>query len=219
MNRVFSWFCRIFIKPIVESFFIKEVRGLEYVPRKNFILASNHQSHLDWIASAYPCVPKRFTYIGQVDKYTGFLAMLREFLYSVAGVIRVDRNDERSKKIAYQKAIRSLKRGDVLIIYPEGTRSRTGKIQRAKHGVAKIYLETGVPILPMAIKGTFGLLPPGGRLRMKRVARINIGRPLYFGEERDKAERLDCNSREYRHLLQKITDTLMREIIRLYNEI
>jgi 1-acyl-sn-glycerol-3-phosphate acyltransferase len=219
MNRAVSWFCKIFVKPIVNFCFIKEVKGLENIPKRNFILVSNHQSHLDWIVNGCICVPKRFTYLGQIDRYTGFVGFGRNLLYFIAGVIPVNRKDKVSKKIALEKAIKALKIGDILVIYSEGTRSRTGEIQRGRWGTAKIYLESGVPILPMAIKGTFELLPPGGKLKIKRIVEGNIGQPLYFKKEKERAKNLDCDSEKYKYLLQKITDKTMEEITRLYTEI
>ncbi|HDM31780.1 MAG TPA: hypothetical protein ENG32_00185, partial [bacterium] len=89
MNRVLSWFCKIFIKPIVDFIFVKEVKGLENLPEKNFILASNHQSHLDQIFTGYLAVPRRFHMIGQIDRYNEKLItkFLRDFIYFIAGVI------------------------------------------------------------------------------------------------------------------------------------
>ena len=219
MNRVSSWFCKLFLKPIVDLCLIKEVKGLRNIPKGNFILVSNHQSHLDWIASAYPCVPRRFTYVGQVDRYTGFSGIGRDLLYLIAGVIPVNRKDKYSKNIAIKKATQALRRGDIVIIYPEGTRSRDGKIHKGKTGAAKLYFKTGIPILPMAIKGTFELLPPGGRLKVRRIVKINIGKPLCFEEQREKAKSLDCNSEEYKYLLQEITNKVMEEITRLYEKL
>ncbi len=219
MNRVVSWFSRIFIKPIVTRCFIKEARGLENVPKGNFILASNHQSHLDWIACGWICVPRRFTYLGQSDRYSGLLGLARNILYFIAGVISVNRNESLSKKASLEKMARVIKGGSILVIYPEGTRSRTGKIQEGKTGIAKIYLKTGVPILPVAIRGTFELLPPGGKLKIKKAVAINIGKPLYFPEEMEEAKSLDKDSEEYNKILRIITDRTMGEIIRLYNEL
>jgi 1-acyl-sn-glycerol-3-phosphate acyltransferase len=208
------------VKPIVSFCFIKEIKGLENIPKKNFILASNHQSHLDWIVSGCFCVPRRFTYLGQVDRYTGALGFGWSLLYSSAGVIPVNRKDRVSKRIALEKTVEALKLGDILVIYPEGTRSRTGEIQEGRWGTAKIYLKTGIPILPMAIKGTFELMPPGKRFpKIKRLVKINIGKPLHFKEEEKRAKNLDCDSEEYKYLLKKITDKLMEEIARLYTAI
>jgi 1-acyl-sn-glycerol-3-phosphate acyltransferase len=213
MNRFFSLFCKIFLKPIVDIFLIKEVKGLENVPKGNFILAANHQSHLDQICTGYVCVPRRFTYIGQVDRYSGFEAILRDFIYFVFGVIPVNRNDSDSRKKATEEAVKRLKRGDILVIYPEGTRTRTGEIQKAYPGVAKLFLSTGLPILPVGIKGTFELMPSGKALpKIKKIVEINIGAPLYFKEEFEEGKKLNCDSEKYKGLLETITEKIMEKI-------
>jgi len=212
MNRAVSWFCNIFIKPIVYFLFIQKVKGKENIPKKNFILASNHQSHLDWIADGYICVPRRFRFIGQVDRYSGLLGIARDILYFITGTIRLNRKSEVSKKKVIEEAINSLKNGDILILYPEGTRSRTGEMGKGKWGVARLFLETGVPILPVGIKGTFELLPPGGKLKIKRIVKINIGKPLFFKKEFEEAKKIDKDSKRYKEILQTITNRLMEEI-------
>lgn len=200
-------------------YLIKEVKGWENIPKTNYILASNHQSHLDWIACGYLCVPRRFTYIGQIDRYTGFWGRARDLLYFVAGVIPINRKDEASKKAALEEAVRALKKGDILVIYPEGTRSRTGEIQQGRWGVAKIFLKTGVPILPVAFTGTYELMPPGGKLNLKRIAKINVGKPLYFKKEFEESKGLDCNSEKYLETLKNITNKVMAEISSLKSEV
>lgn len=214
MNRPLSWFSKIFLKPIVDLLFIKEVRGWENIPKTNFILAANHQSHLDQIFTAYICVPRRFHMIGQVDRYNkGLERILRDILYFIAGVIRLDREDPESKKKVIEEAEKVLKKRDILIIYPEGTRTRTGQIQEGKEGVAKIFLKTGVPILPVGIKGVFELMPPGKAFpRIKRIVKINIGLPLYFKDEFRLAQNLSDDSKDYKEILKKITKRVMEEI-------
>lgn len=218
MNKAASWFCKIFLKPIVDKFLVRKVRGIENVPREgNFILVANHQSHLDHIATAYICVPRRFHMIGQVDRYnTGLVRVFRDLIYFIAGVIPLDRKSEESKKKAIEEAIKILKMGDILIIYPEGTRSRTGQIQEGRSGAAKIFLKTGIPILPVGIKNAFELLPPGKKVpKVKRSIEVNIGKPLYFEEEFKKVKNLNESSEEYREIIQKITKKIMEEIISL----
>jgi len=215
MNKLISWFCKIFIAPIARILFIKEIRGFENIPKENFVLASNHQSHLDQVAAGYVCIPRRFHFIGQTDQYTGLTKVLLYIIYFLAGVIRINRKNKNSKAKMMKEAIDSVKKGDCLIIYPEGTRTRTGQIGKAKHGVAKIFLETGKPILPVGIKGTFELLPPGGKLKIKRIIEINVGKPLYFNKEYEKAKNMNKESEEYRLLLQEIANKTMNEIISL----
>lgn len=213
MNRPLSWFCKIFLKPIVDRFLVKEVKGLENVPKTNFILAANHQSHLDQITTAYVCVPRRFHMIGQTDRYRGLTKFFLYLFYFIAGVIPINRESEESRKKVLEEATKVLKMGDILIIYPEGTRSRTGEVQKPRLGVAKIYLRTGAPILPVGIKGTFELMPTGKSFsKIKRIVEIRIRKPLHFKEEFEKAKNLDCNSEEYKNICQKIVDRVIEEI-------
>lgn len=219
MNRALSWFCKIFLHPIIKKLLIKEVKGWENIPKKNFILAANHQSHLDEVATGYLCVPRRFHFIGQVDSFKGLGRVFIHIFYFITGVIPIDRKSEESRKKVIKEAIRVLKQGDILIIYPEGTRTRTGKMGEGKFGVARIFLKTGVPILPVAVEGTFEIMPPGKKPKIKKIVKINIGKPLYFKEDLERIKRIDCDSEEKKQILVKITDKLMRGIASLKSEI
>ena len=216
MSRALSWFCKIFLAPIVKKLFIKEIRGRENIPERNFILVSNHQSYLDIIIDIYLCVPRRFHFIGQVDGFKGIMKGLIRFLYFISGVIPLDRRNKESKKKVIAQAIEILKKGDILIIYPEGKRSLNKEIQKGKLGVAGIFLKTGVPILPTGVKGTFELLPSKGKLKIKQIVKINIGKPLYFEKEFKETQNLNCNSEEYKEILREITDKIMEEITNLF---
>lgn len=219
MNRILSYFCKIFLQPIVQRLFIRKVKGWENIPKENFILAANHQSHLDQIIAGYVCVPKRFTYLGQTDSYTGFAKLFLYILYFIAGVIHVNRRKAKSRKKATKEAVEALKGGASLIIYPEGTRTRTGRIQKGKFGVAKIFLKTGTPILPVGISGTFELMPPGRTFpKVKQIVKINIGKPPFFEKELEKAKGIKETSPEYKEIIKKITNKVMEEIIRLVKD-
>jgi 1-acyl-sn-glycerol-3-phosphate acyltransferase len=220
MNKILSWFCYLFLKPVVKFIWVKEVKGLENIPKENFILASNHQSHWDQVINPYILVPRPFTYLGQIDKYSGLSAFFRDLIYKIAGVIPVHRYDEESKKKAVEECIKRIKKGEVLIIYPEGTRSKDGKIGEGKTGVAKIYLKTGVPILPVAIKGNLEIMPVGKVFpRFKKIVKINIGKPIEFKEDFERAKNLDCHSQEFKEICQKITKRVMEEIKNLFEKI
>jgi 1-acyl-sn-glycerol-3-phosphate acyltransferase len=212
MYGVFSSLCKIFLAPLVKILFIKEIKGLENIPQRNFILVSNHQSYIDVLIDGCICTPRRFHFIGQTDGWKGLSNYLIKGFYFLAGVIPIDRKKEESRKKAFQEAIRILEKRDILIIYPEGTRSTTGKIQEGKLGMAKIFLKTGVPILPVGIKGTFELLPPKGKLKIKRIVEVNIGKLLFFDKELKESEKLDENSMEYLQIAQQITDNIMKNI-------
>jgi len=215
MNRVLSWFCKIFLAPLVKILFIKEIKGQEFIPRRNFILVSNHTSYLDIIFDAYLSVPRKFHFIGQIEGFKIPLRWLIAALYFLSGVISLNRKEENSREEVVKKAIEVLKKRDVLIIYPEGRRSVTGEIEEGKFGTAKIFLKTGVPILPVGIRGAFELLPPHGKLKIKRIVKINVGKPLFFEKEFKEAQNLDENSEEYKEILEKITIQIMEEIKKL----
>jgi len=215
MNKVVSWFCKIFLKPIIDWLLIKEVRGLENIPKGPFILVSNHVSYLDTIINGCLCVPRRFHFIGQIDGWKGIMKLLIRALYFVAGVIPLNRQSDESREKTLKEAIKVLKKGNILVLYPEGRRSASGLLQEGKLGTAKIFLKTGVPILPAGLKGTFELLPPQGKLKIKKIVEINIGQPLFFNEEFNLAQNLGENSPEYQEILEKITDKVMEEIANL----
>lgn len=220
MNSFLSWICKIFLKPIVGFIWIKTVIGKENIPSSNFILASNHQSHWDQVINAYICVPRPFTYLGQVDKYWGFEKFLRNLIYKIGGVIPVNRLDAESKRLAVEKCIRMLKKGYVLIMYPEGTRSKDGNIHEGKPGLGRIYLSTNVPILPVAIKGNFEIMPIGSVFpKFKKIIGINIGKPLLFPKEYEEARYLSAESKEYKEMCSKITNKVMEEIKNLFGQI
>ncbi|MDD5569057.1 MAG: lysophospholipid acyltransferase family protein [Candidatus Pacebacteria bacterium] len=215
MNKPFSYFSKIFLAPIVSMLFIKEIKGRENIPNRNFILASNHQSYVDILLSGSICVPRRFTYLGQVDRENKGWSFFRNFIYSAAEVISVNRNNPDSKKQASEAAVSFLKRGYCLVIYPEGTRTRTGEIQEGKWGAAKIFLRTGVPILPMGINGAFEIFPPGQKPKIEKNVRLNIGNPLFFEREFEQGKNLEADSEEYKSLCADITEKLMDEIKKL----
>jgi len=215
MNPLLSWFCKIFLAPLVKRLFIKKIKGLENIPKRNFILVSNHQSYLDIIIDGYLCVPRRFHFIGQIEGFKIPLKWLISSIYFLSGVIPLNRRDEGSREKVVKEAISVLKRGNILIVYPEGRRSTNGEIQEGKPGAARIFLKTGAPILPVGIKGTFELFPPKGKLKIKKIIKINIGKPLFFKEELERAKKLEENSEEYQQILQKITNKTMEEITKL----
>ena len=140
---------------------------------------------------------------------------VRDVLYFFGGVIRLDRKSVESKKKTIEKAIRQLKEGYSLIIYPEGTRTRTGEMAKGKWGIVKLLFATEVPILPVSLSGTFELLPPGGKLKVEKRIEINIGKPLYFSEEIEKSKKLDKHSEEYKQLMHSVTEKIMQKIKKL----
>lgn len=205
MNRFVSFLSWVLLGWFFELFVVKEIIGKEnFSKKKNYILASNHVSHLDWMIGCYLCVPRKYTFIGQVDKMTGIKGILRDLTYFWGSTIAVDRNDPDSKRKAAIKAIEFLKKGYNLFMFPEGTRSRDGNLQMFKRGVGNLYLQTGAPILPVAMIGTYQMMPSGGKMKLNRSAKVVIGKPLEFPDELGAAKNIDSNSDEYLRLCEAI---------------
>ena len=103
-----------------------------------------------------------------------------------------------------------MKRGNIIIIHPEGTRSNDGKLQKAKTGVARLALAAKVPILPVGLIGTFEILPKWKKIPRLSKAKINIGKLIYFnayyGKENDKKT------------IRFVTTKVMKEIAKLTKE-
>lgn len=204
MNKFVSTISWIFPAPLLKGAIVKSVSGKKNIPKGKFIFAANHLSHIDWLIDTAVLVPRRFTFIGQVDKMKGVGGFFRDLAYWYAEVIPVNRTEKESKKQAILTAEEMINRGYGLVIYPEGTRSRDGKLHEFKPGVARIYLETGAPIMPVVHTGTYQLMPPGEKFKVKKVVGVNIGKPIEFPEERKAAQKMAKDSQEYYALCSSV---------------
>ena len=219
MNKAGSTICNALLKPLAGRLLVKKVSGLENLPEGNFILAANHQSNLDHlIAGCFVCMPRSFKFIGQVDGHKGINKLLIDLFYALCGTIPLNRDDGESKKSAVNKAIEAAKKGYIVGIYPEGTRTRSGALGKPKPGVGKIFLGSGAPIVPVAIKGTFELLPPHGKLKIKRIVEVKVGRPVYFKKEFKAAQNLSYQSEKYKKICREISGKVMAKISNLREE-
>ncbi len=220
MKRPVSFVCWVLMGWFFRLFLVKEIRGKEnFSKKKNYILASNHVSHLDWLIGCYLCVPRKYTFIGQVDKIGGIAGALRDLMYWTGETIRVDRNDSSSRARAAAKAVEFVKKGYNLFMFPEGTRSRDGQLKTFKRGVGKIYLQTGAPILPVAMVGTYEMMPPGKKMKLNRSARIIIGKPREFPKELAAAKNMEPGSEAYLRLCETVAQSVEGEVRRLASQI
>jgi 1-acyl-sn-glycerol-3-phosphate acyltransferase len=207
---VFYWLLkRIILGPVLHAVFRPWVRGEEHVPETGgAILASNHLSFSDSIF--LPLVLKRrVTFLAKSDYFTGrgIKGRLTAGFFRGVGQLPIERTGGRASEAALETGLKLLRRGDVLGLYPEGTRSPDGRLYRGKTGVARLALEAGVPVLPVAMIGTDKVQPIGRRLpKLGRVG-IVIGRPLDFS-------RYD-GMEDDRFVLRSITDEIMYELMEL----
>lgn len=213
MNTLISVVSRIILAAPIRTFLIKDIKGLENIPQKgNFILVSNHLSHADSFMNGYICTPRKFTFLSQTDQYGGFKKICRNLVYLWGGVIPVNRKSDESKKRAIETAVKMLKSGYCLVVYPEGGRAYDGVMREFKFGVGKLHLDSGVPVLPVALRGTRELMPLHGGLKLKKTAEIIIGKPLDFAEERKAAKSLNADSGEYRDLCRNLAKRIEERV-------
>ena len=210
MPSLFYWFLKwIAIGPLLRVVFRPLVSGAENVPDEGpAILASNHLSYADWLFMPLT-LPRRVTFVAKAEYFNspGLKGWFQRHFFSGAGQVPIDRSGASAAEGALTAAKRVLDSGDLFGIYPEGTRSHDGKLYRGRTGVARLALETGVPVIPVAVVGTDVVAPPGKKFGTITRPVVHFGKPLdfsrYEGMEND------------RYILRSITDEIMYEIMRL----
>ena len=200
---------RVLLGPMLRLFFRPWVEGLENLPAEGpVILASNHLSFSDSVFLPL-VVPRRVTFMAKSDYFTGkgVKGRLTAFFFRAIGQVPVDRSGGAASQAAIDTAMRILGDGAVLGIYPEGTRSPDGHLYRGKTGVARMALEAGARVVPVAMIDTEKIQPPGKVLPKVMRVGIRFGAPLdfsrYDGMEGD------------RFVLRSITDEIMYELMTL----
>jgi 1-acyl-sn-glycerol-3-phosphate acyltransferase len=203
------WIVKAILTPILRVLFRPKVEGLENIPADGAaILASNHLSFSDSIFLPL-MVRRRITFLAKSDYFhgRGFLGRLKVFFFKGVGQVPVDRSGGKASEAALRTALRILGEGKLLGIYPEGTRSPDGRLYRGKTGVARMALEAGVPVIPVAMMNTFDIQPPGKVLPRLMPVRIRIGKPLDFSRY--------AGMSSDRFVLRSIADEIMYELMAL----
>ncbi|MGY2084476.1 lysophospholipid acyltransferase family protein [Blastococcus sp. SYSU DS0539] len=204
---LFYWFLKfVAIGPVVRVVFRPKAEGTEHVPATGAaILASNHLSAADWVFMPLQ-LKRRVTFLAKSEYFTGtgVKGFLQRAFFTGAGQVPIDRSSASAAEGAIQTGIRTLRDGKLLGIYPEGTRSPDGRLYRGKIGVARMALETGVPVVPVAMVYSTRTLPFGKRITRVRV---RFGEPLDFSRYEGLAGD--------RFVERSITDEIMYEIMML----
>jgi 1-acyl-sn-glycerol-3-phosphate acyltransferase len=207
---VLYWFLKWFaLGPWLKLVFRPRVEGAENVPDEGpVILASNHLSYADWLFMPLT-LPRRVTFVAKAEYFTtpGLKGWFQRKFFAGTGQVPIDRSGATAAEGALSSAKRILADGEIFGIYPEGTRSHDGRLYRGKTGVARLSLETGVPVIPVAVIGTDVVAPPGKRFGTFTRPRVRFGAPLDFS----RYEGMEGD----RYILRSITDEIMYEIMRL----
>jgi glycerol-3-phosphate dehydrogenase (NAD(P)+) len=183
VNRVVYWLVRAILQPFFLTYFRMRRIGREHIPAQGpVIVASNHRSFLDPFVIA--TMARRPMYY--VAKKELFRRRLSAWLLGALGAFPVDRGAGDAEMIKTAKAI--LGRGDIVLMFPEGTRIRPGSLGKPRRGVGRLALETGAPVVPVAVIGTEAIRR-GWRIRPHRVS-IRAGRALRFPKVEDASPAL-----------------------------
>jgi len=192
--------------PVLYTLWRPEISGSEHIPSSGgAILASNHLSILDSIflplmverPVTFAAKSEYFTGTRPIDRITG--AYMR-----ATKQLSVDRAEARAGLEMLEAALGLLRQGELFGIYPEGTRSPDGRLYRGRPGIGWLALNSGVPVIPVAMSGTDRALPPGHKVPRVAKVRIKVGKPLTFEAYKD----LPSASQQRR----AITDEVMRSI-------
>jgi len=170
------------VPPLAKAVWRPRVFGIENVPRTGgVLLASNHLSFFDSVV--IPVVaPREVAFLAKSDYFngTGIRGTLQRLWFEGLGMLPVDREDTKGAIESLETALEVLGRGEAFGIYPEGTRSRDGRLYRGRTGVAHLALTAGVPVVPVGLKDTDKIQPVG--TKYPKIARVTIafGEPLDF---------------------------------------
>lgn len=168
------------LKPLTHLLYRPTILGAHHVPAAGgVILASNHLSFIDSFAIPL-AAPRQVRFIAKQEYFTGtgIGGSLQRGFFEGIGAIPVDRHSSRAAQESLDLALGILQGGGAFGIYPEGTRSRDGRLYRGRTGVAWLALTAKVPVVPVALRGTDAIQPVGARLPTIAAVSVTFGAPL-----------------------------------------
>ena len=168
---------RSVMRPIATRLWDIEVSGYERLPADGgAILCPNHISFLD-SAFLMLTVPRNISFVGKAEYMDSWKT---KYLFPAMGMIPIDRSGGAASQAALDAASAVIGRGELFGIFPEGTRSRTGKLYKGRTGAARLAMDHDVPIFPVGIVGTDTIQPPDAKVpKLRRACSITIGRPVH----------------------------------------
>jgi 1-acyl-sn-glycerol-3-phosphate acyltransferase len=204
---MFYWLMKnVIAGPLLRGIFRPWVSGAENIPHSGpVILASNHLSVVDSVFLPL-CIERDMVFLAKSEYFTGrgFKGWVTKWFMKGTGMLPIDRSGGKASEASLNTGLRVLAEGRVLGIYPEGTRSPDGKLYRGRTGIARMVLESGVPVVPVAMIDTEKVMPIGSKWPKLRRPGIIIGKPLYF----DRFQGMEGD----RFILRSVTDEIIYEL-------
>jgi 1-acyl-sn-glycerol-3-phosphate acyltransferase len=203
---VFWWLMKyVLLGPVLRLMYRPKAKGLENIPKDGpAILVANHQSFLDDLLLPLVVPGRKVVFLAKADYFDKWY--LRWF-FKGANVIPVRRESHSASEDALRAGVRALRENKLVGIFPEGTRSPDGRLYRGKTGVARMALEAQAPVVPVAILGTFELMPYDRKLPKAGRVELRFGKPLRFDRH--------FETPADRFVLRSVTDEIMYEIMLL----
>ncbi|MCU1673029.1 MAG: phospholipid/glycerol acyltransferase [Frankiales bacterium] len=177
------WVAKVVLTPILTVAFRPHVEGASRVPKRGAaVLACNHVSYLDWMFLALVVPFRRINFLAKMEYFTGtgVKGRLRRFFFTATGQVPVDRGGADAAAAALTTAVRLLDEKRLVGFFPEGTRSRDGRLNRGRTGLARVAAASGVAVIPCATVGVYEVCPAGKRLPRPRKVGIRFGEPMTF---------------------------------------
>ncbi|GII83699.1 1-acyl-sn-glycerol-3-phosphate acyltransferase [Sphaerisporangium siamense] len=207
---MFYWVVKAILGPFLHLLFRPWAEGKENVPKDGpAILAGNHLSFADHFFGPLP-LPRKVISLGKAEYFTGkgIKGFFTRLFFTGVGTVPIDRSGGKASEAALRTGLRVLREGELLGIYPEGTRSPDGRLYKGKTGVARLALESRVPVIPWAMVDTFEMMPPGRPFPKFGIRPgVRYGKPLdfsrYYGMEEDRL------------VLRAVTDEIMYALMEL----
>jgi len=201
---VLYWLTWVAVRLLATVLFRFRVSGAHHVPKTGGVLiAANHASYLD-IPILGCGMFRRAWFMGRTDLFGGPAAWLMRHM----GWIPIRR--ERVDRTGFEEAIRRVKAGQAVVIYPEGGRSEDGRLQPGRPGVGIIVAATGCPVVPAFLAGTYDVLPPGSKWIRLRPIRVIYGVPVDFSALMKELDRESKKKELYQRISQEIMDRIAK---------
>ena len=179
-----------FLAPLLMLLFRPKVTGLRHVPTTGpVIIASNHLSFSDSIFMPL-VVPRKVTFLAKSEYFTspGLKGFIKKLTFIALGQVPIDRSGGKRSEAALVTGLRVLNEGSCIGIYPEGTRSPDGRLYKGRTGIARMAIESGAAVVPVAMFNTAEIQPTGQVVPKVRRVEMIFAEPMYFtGDSTDPA--------------------------------
>jgi 1-acyl-sn-glycerol-3-phosphate acyltransferase len=174
-----------------------EVEGLHHIPEGPVLFASNHEGNFD-IPVLIGAIEKPFGFISKIEVKK--VPVLSAWMEAIDCVF-IDRKNRDKAAGSIMSGVELLKKGNSLVIFPEGTRSKGGPVGLFKAGGFRLAKDSGVPIVPISIQGTADVFEKNGRFVKPAKIKVIISPPVYGRQYKDK---------ELISLAEEIRDTIIQ---------